>query len=68
MKVIKKYVVYEKSKLLGSDNIVLKKVEFGGCTYNSFDSEEEVIQKLIDEKKTYIDYVILREIYITIEY
>ena len=65
MKVSKKYVVYQLVPLLNTDNLTLKKVNFKGLVSNSFDSEEEAIQALIDDGKLYHDYTILREVYIT---
>ena len=66
MEIIKKYVVYELYELLGNkDAKVLKEVDFGSWKIdNSFDSEDEAIQCLIENDKIYSDYVILKEVFI----
>jgi hypothetical protein len=65
MDIHKKYVVYELNNVIGSSNQkTLEKVEFNGWRENSFESEEEAIQALIDDEMTYMEYVILRQVYI----
>lgn len=65
MEVNKKYVIYELNRVMGSEkHLALEKVEFKGFQSNRFDTEEEAIQCLIDNKKTYEDFVILKQIYI----
>jgi hypothetical protein len=64
MEISKKYVVYELNKLLESSNLTLERVEFKGWVTNSFDTEEEAIQALINDNKIYCDYYILKEIFI----
>ena len=64
MEISKKYVVYELNKLLESSNLTLEKVDFNGWVTNSFDTEEEAIQALINDNKIYSDYYILREVFI----
>ena len=65
MDINKKYVVYELNNVMGSEkHKALEKVEFKGWRSNNFDTEEEAIQALIEDKKTYEDYIILKHIYI----
>jgi len=64
MDINKQFVVYELISIMGSDQKSLKKVKFKGWKQNSFESEDEAIQALVDDKLTYQNYVILREIYI----
>ncbi len=65
MDIHKKFVVYELNNVMGSENHkALQKVEFKGWKQNSFDTEDEAIKALIDDEKTYEDYVILMQIYI----
>jgi len=60
-----KYVVYELNRVMGSDkHLALEKVEFRGITSNWFETEEEAIQALVEDEKTYEDYVILKQVYI----
>ncbi len=66
MNVNKKYVIYELNNVMGSQqHKALEKVELSGWKSNSFETEDEAIQALIDDEKTYQDFVILREVYIT---
>lgn len=61
----KKYVVYELNNVMGSEkHKALEKVNFRGMKSNNFDTEEQAIQALIDDEKTYEDYFILRVVYI----
>lgn len=63
MNINKKYVVYEMNNVMGSKkHKALEKVEFKEWGLNSFDSENEAIQALIDDEKHYEDYVILKQI------
>lgn len=60
------YIVYEMNNVMGSEkHKALEKVEFSGWKHNGFDTEEEAIQALIDDEKTYEDFVILRTVYIS---
>lgn len=66
MKIIRKYIVYELNNVMGSEqHKALEKVEFSGWKSNSFDTEEEAVQALVEDEKTYEEFVILKEIYIT---
>jgi len=66
MNVDKKYVIYELNNVMGSQqHKALEKVKLSGWKSNSFETEDEAIQALIDDEKTYEDFVILREVYIT---
>ena len=59
------YVVYKLNRVMGSEkHLALEEVEFRGITSNRFKTEEEAIQALVDDKKTYEDYVILKQVYI----
>ena len=63
MNVRVKYVVYELNRVMGSEkHLALEKVEFRGITSNWFETEEEAIQALVEDKKTYEDYVILKQV------
>lgn len=65
MDISKKYVVYELNNVMGSErHKALEKVEFKGFRSNSFESEEEAIEALVEDDKTYEDYVILKQVYI----
>ena len=64
MDVDKKYVIYELNNVMGSQqHKALEKVELSGWKTNGFETEDEAIQALIDDEKTYEDFVILREMY-----
>lgn len=66
MQVRKKYVVYALNHAIGSQrDKSLQIVEFLGCKTNRFDTEDEAIQALLDDNKTFEDFVILKEVYIT---
>lgn len=66
MNVNKEYVIYELNNVMGSQqHKALEKVELNGCKPNSFETEDEAIQALIDDEKYYQDYVILRQVYLT---
>jgi len=66
MNVNKQYVIYELNNVMGSQqHKALEKVELSGWKSNSFETEDEAIQALIDDEKTCEDFVILREVYIT---
>lgn len=66
MTIVKKYVVYELNNVMGSErHKALEKVDFKGWKSNNFDTEEEAIQALVDDEKTYEDYVILRQVYLS---
>lgn len=65
MEINKKFVIYELNNVMGSEkHKALEKVRFKGRKHNSFDSEEAAIQALIEDDKTYEDYVILKTVYI----
>lgn len=63
MKVVKYYKIYTTTNLLGSKNaLVLEPVEFG--RKSRFDTEEEAIEALVTENKTYQDFVIIKQVFI----
>lgn len=65
MEVLKKFVVYKLNRVIGSEaHLALKKVVFKGWKSNNFDTEEEDVKALVDDEKSYQDYVILKQIYI----
>lgn len=66
MEVVIYYSVYIIADLLGSkNNLVLQPVEFGnGWKPNRFDTEEEAIEALIKDNKTYEDFVIIKHVFI----
>jgi hypothetical protein len=65
MEISKYYVVYELNQVMGSEkHLALEKVEFKGSVFNNFDTEEDAIQALKNDKKSFEEYVILRQVYI----
>jgi hypothetical protein len=59
------YTVYEFNRVMGSEkHLSLAKVEFSGWVSNSFNTEQEAIDALIKDNKTYENFVILKEVYI----
>lgn len=65
MDILNKYVVYELNRVMASEkHLALEKVEFKGWVSNSFDTEEEAIQALINDDRQYEEYVILKQVYI----
>lgn len=66
MNINKNYVVYILNNVLGSNtHKALEPITFNGFKINSFKTEEEAIQALVDDERTYEDFMILLEIYIT---
>ena len=60
-----KYVVYELNRVMGSEkHLALEQVDFKGLTSNWFETEEDAIRALVENEKTYEDYVILKQVYI----
>ena len=59
-----KYVVYELRKNWdGNTNLMKAKlieVQFDGNQFNSFDSEQEALDVMIEHKKFHMDFVILK--------
>ena len=65
MEIVKKYKVYELNNIMGSSkHKALEEVEFKGWKSNSFDTEEEAVQAILDDEKTYEDYIILKTVFI----
>ena len=65
MEVTTCYVVYEMVSIMGNGNYkAMREVEFDGFVANDFASEKDAIQALIDDKKTYDEFFILRKVYI----
>jgi hypothetical protein len=65
MNIHEKYVVYELNNIMGNErHKSLEKVGFSGFKQNNFETEKDAIQALIDDEKTYEDYVILKQVYI----
>lgn len=62
MTVTKEYVVYEMTSIMGSDLKALEEVEFKGWKHNSFNTEDEAIQALIDDELNYGHYITLRQV------
>lgn len=60
MEVSTEYVIYQTRSIMGSDSLALEKV----VNYRTFETEEQAIQYLIDEKMTYDEYLILKRVYI----
>ncbi len=60
-----RYVVYELNMIMGNEKFMaLEKVNFKGWQHNNFDSEQDAIDALIKDEKTYNEYIILKSIYI----
>ena len=62
-----KYVIYELNSVMmykdpDCTRKTLSKLEFPFLIGNEFDTEKDAIQALIDTKKTYTNYVILKEV------
>jgi len=62
MKIRTKFVVYELFGIMGSEHCALHLVEFGGWVSNSFETEEDAIQALIEDEKIFTDYIILKNV------
>lgn len=61
-----KYVVYELNNLMGNEKYkALEEVSFNGFVSNRFDSEKEAIEALVKDDKLWMDFVILKQVYIT---
>ena len=66
MNVNKKYVIYELNSVMGCEkHKALERVILSGYKTNGFETEDEAIISLIEDEKTYKDFVILKEVYIT---
>jgi hypothetical protein len=65
METQKSYIVYELNKIMDSEkHLSLEKVNFSGFVSNNFDTEEDAIQALINDKMFYENYVILKQVII----
>jgi hypothetical protein len=65
MEIHVKYVVYELNRVMGSEkHLSLGEVAFKGWKSNYFETEEDAIKALVEDEKTYEDYVILKQVYI----
>ena len=66
MRISKKYVIYKLNNIMGNQqHISLELLHLNGFKSNSFETEDEAIQVLIENNRTYKNYVILRQVYIT---
>lgn len=66
MEVRKAYVVFKMNEVMGNEkHLSLEKVQFKGLVSNCFDSQKDAIRALIDDERTYQDYLILPSVYIT---
>lgn len=64
-----KYVVYRLNKVMGSEkHLALEVVDFNGLVSNRFDTEIDAIQALINDNKTYTDFVILKQVFLREEH
>jgi hypothetical protein len=70
MEVSEKYVVHKLNPLFelrGSNSplmMTLEKIEFKGMVSNSFDTEKEAILALIEDGKTWEEFIILKQVFI----
>ena len=65
MEIVEKYKVYELNNVMGSPkHKALEEVEFKGWKPNSFDTEKEAIEAILEDEKTYEDYIILKTVFI----
>lgn len=65
MEIVKKYKVYELNNVMGrSKHKALEEVEFKVWKSNSFDTEEEAVQAIVDDEKNYEDYIILKTVFV----
>ena len=61
MDVSKYFVVYELNNVLNSEkHKALEKVEFKGYVTNDFETEEDAIQALIEDRRTHEDFIIVK--------
>ena len=63
MKISKKYIVYELNGIMGTQKMALSQTVFKGIVSNSFDSEEEAIEAIEKNGRTYIEFLIIPRIY-----
>jgi hypothetical protein len=60
-----KYVVYELNNIMGNtEHQSLSEITFDGYVRNSFDTEEEAIQALVDDESMYVDFIILKQVHL----
>ena len=66
MEISKKFEVYQLNPVMGSrQHLSLEKVEFSTLGWvNTFDTEDEAIQALINTGRFYEEFVILKTVYI----
>lgn len=65
LETIIQFKVYELNKVMSSSqHMALGEVKFKDWGNNSFDSEEDAIKALVDENMTYIDFIILKTVFI----
>jgi len=58
-----KYQVYELNQIMNSEkHLALERVNFQGFVSNWFDTEQEAIDALVKDGRTYEDFVILKTI------
>lgn len=68
LETIIQFKVYELNKVMSSSqHMALEEVGFKGWTKNSFDSEEDAIKALVEENRTYTDFIILKTVFIRID-
>lgn len=64
MEVSESYVIFELNQIMGNnEHLSLKKVDF--LPFNNFDTEKEAIEALIENNKTFENFLILKQIFIT---
>ncbi len=62
----KEYVIYQFNRVMGSkEHLALTEAELNGLDSNRFETEEDAIKYLEDNKMLYEHYTILPIIYIT---
>lgn len=65
MKINKKYKVYRLNNVMGSsEHKALEEAQFDGYKANSFDTEEEAVEALVEDEKTWDEYIILPTVFI----
>lgn len=65
MEITMYYKVYQLSKIMDSKQLSLEEVKFKGFTSNMFATEKLAVQALVDDRRFWQNYIILKEVHIT---
>lgn len=59
------YVIYKTKSIMDNSNyLALEEIVFDDWIANAFDTEEDAIAKLIENKMSYQDYLILKRVFL----